>query len=371
MTKNEFAELRKEKSDACISVIVPTHRLSPERRADELILKRAVTSAKELLEEKYAGEITATLKSKLDELFSRVDFLHNKEGLGLFVSSSIQKIVKFPFAVKEKVVIKESFELRDLLFLNNCSSDYYLLEINEKSARLFKGSIDELEEIKDENFPQKHSEVFEYSKPARGSSYVGNAFVKEFEKDKSVMEEIRMQEFLRAVDKLLGKYLSPGSFLLLSGTEKNIALFKSVSKHTKSIIGIIPGNESHITTHELGSLAWLKMSDYINNQKFNLVKTYEEKAGEGLGVEGIEEVWKAAKEGRGLILLVEKDYLAPGFIRSEDNSLHLKKPKLKSTTVPDVVEDIIETIMNKDGEVMIMENNLLIKHEQIALITRY
>ncbi len=371
MTKNDFAELRKEKNDVCISIIVPTHRISPDRRADEPVLKKAVVQAKQLLKQQYSSEIIAPLENKLDELLRSIDFLHNKQGLGLFVSSSIQKVVRFPFEVKEQVVVKESFELRDLLFFNNYNSDYYLLEINEKSARLFKGRIDELEEIEDENFPQKHEELFEYSRPSRGSSYLGNAVVKDFERDKSVMEEIRMKEFLHSVDKLLAKYLNPDSFFVLSGTEKDVAIFKSTSKHLKNIIGIIPGNESYITTHELGSLAWFRIWSYINNKKFEFIKTYEEKVGEGLGVEGIAKVWEAAKAGRGLKLLVEKDYVMPAFIEDADNSLHLNKPATKNTEIPDAVENIIETVLNKDGDVLMMENDFLAGHQRIALITRY
>src|SRR5689334_12480494 len=105
MTKNDFAELRNVQNEVCISVIVPMHRLSPDRRVDEMELQRAVAKAKYLVEGKYTTEITTLLKQKLDELVSSIDFLHNKDGIGLYVCPSVTKVVKFPFAVKEKVVV--------------------------------------------------------------------------------------------------------------------------------------------------------------------------------------------------------------------------------------------------------------------------
>lgn len=371
MSNTDLSELLKIKGEPCISLIIPTHRLSPERRVDEPVLKKAIARAKELLKGSYSNEIAATLSARLDELLHSIDFMHSQEGLGLFVSHSIKEVVRFPFPVKEKIIVKESFELRELICLDNYASEYFLLELNEKSARLFKGSIEELHEIKDGNFPLKHENLYEYAKPTRGSSYVGNSFVKAFEKDKSIMEEIRMKEFLGEVDERLKKYLSQNAFLFVTGTEKNIALFKSISEHEKNIIDMISGNASYTDLHQLGMLTWLKMWAHVNNETLELIPTYEEKKGEGLGVEGIKDVWQAATAGRGLKLLVEKDFSAEGFVKEDTNSLHFEIPAPGHTVKHDVIDDIIKTVLDKGGDVAFFETGYLTRHQRIALITRY
>jgi hypothetical protein len=307
----------------------------------------------------------------LDELVKTIDYAHNKKGIGLFVSQNIKKLITFPFEVKEKVIIRHSFEIRDLLYFNHYSRNYFLLALTEKSAKLFSGTTDQISEVKDENFPRDYEELYEYAKPARGSSYVGNAYLQDFEKDKSVMEAIRMKNFFEESDECLKKYLLPNTPLLLAGTEKDVSLFRNTTAHKKNIIDTLSGNFSYVNEAELGLMAWLKVWAFIDKEKTELISLYGERKGAGLGVEGINEVWTAAKAGRGLKLLVEKDFYLTGFVTSEDNKLHIKLPKRKHSTIPDIIDDIIETVLNKNGDVIVVENEALRDHQRIALITRY
>jgi peptide subunit release factor 1 (eRF1) len=101
------------------------------------------------------------------------------------------------------------------------------------------------------------------------------------------------------------------------------------------------------------------------------VKEFIEKIGEHHAVNGIQEVWKAAKEGRGLKLLVEKDYRKPGFLNNDETHLFLTPPKTIHRIVADAVDDIIEMVWEKNGQVVFTENDLLKDYQRIALITRY
>ena len=52
-----------------------------------------------------------------------------------------------------------------MLYLENYSTPYYLVEISGKEIRLFRGIMDHLEEIKDEDFPKEITDDYEYTKP--------------------------------------------------------------------------------------------------------------------------------------------------------------------------------------------------------------
>ena len=70
---------------------------------------------------------------------------------------------------------------------------------------------------------------------------------------------------------------------------------------------------------------------------------------------GMENVWKAATEGRAFKMLVEKEYNRSAFITQE----------------VDTVNEIMSTVLEKDGRVLIVEKDTLKDFKRIALLTRY
>ena len=72
----ELLTMQKEKGKICVSIIVPTHRLSPERRVDKLEVERALDNARQFLQFKYAEPNIKPLLQALDELYQDIDFPH-------------------------------------------------------------------------------------------------------------------------------------------------------------------------------------------------------------------------------------------------------------------------------------------------------
>ena len=221
------ALMQKEKGKICVSIVVPSHKLSPERRVDRLQVENAVLKAKEELLHSYREEEIKPLRQSLDELYNQIDFNHNTAGIGLFVSPVVKQLVHFFFPVKEKVVIGSSFEIRDVLYQTNYARRYFTLMLSEKEARLFEGRLVSLLEITDHNFPKKYVDDYIYAHPARDSSSDGNAFVRVFEKDKSQLEEIRYQHFAGEVGDVLKDYLINDTPLILAGAKKDLSYFEN------------------------------------------------------------------------------------------------------------------------------------------------
>lgn len=367
----DLLTLQQEKGEICVSIIVPTHRLSPERRADKPEVKRAMEKAKQLLRYKYKPEKAELLIGKMDELFKMIDFSHNTEGLGFYFSPSVSLTVKFPFTVEEKVMADNNFELRDLLYKINFGKPYYVLLLSERGAKLFEGSWQEVSEIRDKNFPLEYQDEFIYDRPSRSSSYAGQAHVKSFERDKSVMEEKRFTDFFRYADILLKDYLRDDISLILLGPEKELAWFDKISDNSKHIIQKSPGNYNYFNLKQIADAAWPAMQQHLQQERVMLVREFEEKIGEQRGVSGIQQVWEAAKEGRAFKLLVEKDYRSPGFVTANDYRLYLRPPKETHRALADAVDELIEMVIEKKGKVYFTDNDMLKDYQRIALITRY
>ena len=348
---SEIKEMVKEKGNTCISIVIPTHRLGQDRQGDSKEIQKAILAAKESVSIQSRDSLFG-----IEDLVEQIDFNRNKDGIGVFVSPHIKKLVKFPFPVSKKIIVNKLFHLHDLLYLENYSATYYLLDISKKENRLFRGAMDQLEEIRDENFPREITEEYEYNKPSPSSSSAGYAHVKGFEKDKTEVQQIRLKSVFHDLDKSLVKYLVTKEVpLILCGPERDISLFKSVTNHLDNIAASITDNQQRSSMHDKEISAWLQIKAFIDRQKLKLIDEFKEKVGAGLAVYGIEEVWKAANEGKGLKMLVEKDYNRSEFVMQEE----------------DAVNEIMMTVLEKNGKVIIVEKDALRDYKRIALITRY
>lgn len=372
MLSNDLQTLLEERSDVCISVIMPTHRLSPGRRTDPAELANIMENVKLGLQKKYDNATIAPLLLAMDDLYEQIDFIHNTAGIGIFVSAHVKKLVPFFFPVKERVTIAQSFDVRDLLYQSYYDTPYVVLQLSQKETRLFNGRLNALTEITDSHFPKKNDAEYEYSRHSRGNSNTGHSFVKEIEKDRSAIEEIRFKNFFRETDQVLNSYLSNKVPLIVTGENKDLSYFRQVTTHEEQIACNVPGSYANYNVHELGALTWQAMKLFLDNNKDRLVRDFSEKTGEGLGITGIDNIWKAVQEGRGYKLLVEKDYSVPGYLpEHEDYDLVLHEPKQAHRNLPDAVSSLIQLVHEKNGEVIMVENDVLRDYRRMALITRY
>ena len=363
--------LRSARGNICVSIIIPTHRTSPDRRIDKPEVENAIGRAKQLLQFRHPEKDIKPLLQSLDDQLKKIDFMHNAEGLGIYVSSEIKLLLHFSFPVKEKIMVDDNFEIRDLLYKINYDQPYYVLMLTEKVAKLFEGSWNDLFEIKGDHWPLKYEDDYAYSKPARSSSFAGHSHVKIFEKDKTELEHIRLKNFFREVDKKLSDYLINNTPLIILAPERESSLFEKVSRHRKNIIQKIQGSYGHNNLKSISDIVWPAMYEHLQAERKQLINEFKEMIGEHRGVSGIQDVWEAARERKAFKLLVEKDYRCPGFVTENDYKLYLRPPKASHKTLPDAVDELVETVLQKNGKVYFTDNDWLKDYGRIALITRY
>ena len=83
------------------------------------------------------------------------------------------------------------------------------------------------------------------------------------------------------------------------------------------------------------------------------------------------EAWRKANEGRGKLLLVERDFHQPGRLDASGLLLLPADDPTAQDVIPDAVDEVIETVLNKGGEVVFVENGQLDAYQRIALVLRY
>ena len=374
ISDNEIDTLLQERADLCITVIIPMNRTAPERSKNDKKIRTALNKTKALIQKReISDKQKETLVQKLDALYLHFDSLHNEEGIGFYVSENISSMLKFPFQVIDKIKINQRFDARDLLYYQQQLIDYKVLSISKKHQRLLSGKGKELREVQNEDFPCDFNDDYEYAKPTRGTSF-GSRTLKEFEHEKSLLQEIRLIDFLRSKEALIGKYIKANMPLLISGGNKEMADYLQVTAHQKNIIAKINGNYNFNGDLQLADHSWHAIREYLSKQGETLLLELKELIGKDLVAIGLEAVWKAANEGRGLELLLEKDLETSAYLYNDGFTLKEKKPvksNLNYTTVKDAVEKTISCVRDKKGKIFFYENGTLQKFKGIALRLRY
>lgn len=360
-----------EKGNPCVSITLPTIKYTRARMQNPAVIEKAIQKAKALLSHSaWPRTQVINLLLKLDLLLDKLDYLRMQEGLAVFISPNFFKINLLPFSVKEKVMLGKNFEIRDLIYFSQFLRPFHLLTLSKKRVRLFKGSGRDLQEIINHDFPKKYTEEYEYARPSIGSP--SSPGLKAFERDKSVMEDARMKAFFRQADNTLDKYLKPDMPLFIAGVEEELVDFEHISDHLKNVAGRISGNYDVDAVHPLAETAWKMINENVIASNMELLDKLEDSIGKQLAAEGIANVWKAAKEGKGLMLLLEKDYQETAYLEPDhDRELHLMPPMGKYDIVADAADDVIEIVKEKGGDIAILENGALAKFQHIALLLRY
>lgn len=371
MNQSDIERMLNEKGNPCISIILPTARYTRARMQNPELIQKAILKAGSLLTHSaWPKDQVINLQSKLQSLLDKIDYMRLQDGLAIFISPNIFRIHLLPFSVKEKVILGRRFEIRDLLYFAQVLKPYYLLAISKKRARLFKGSGRDLQEIINSDFPKKYTEEYEYARPSIGSS--SSPGLKAFERDKSVMEDTRTKAFFRQADDTLKKYLTDEVPLFIAGVEEELVDFELLTRHAKKIAGRITGNYDIDAVHPLAETAWKRIIEHETSAHQKLLNKFEEGIGTRLAVDGIRDVWRSAKEGKGLVLLLEKDYLQRAYLKpGNDSHLFLTPPPDPYEIIPDAADDVIQIVREKGGDVAILENGALRKFQHIALLLRY
>ena len=361
MNRHDVHLLQQISGYPSLTITLPTHRTTPENKQDPIRVRNLVNEAtRRLLEEFSKREIEPVL-DQLEQLVRDINYSYTLDGLVLCVNRSFARAFFLPFSLKERIMIDETFATRDLVFAINRTPRYWTLVLSEKPTRLFDSTRDTLIEIQEGGFPMIHEG------PGGEQPLPGGAGVQ-----KSAYRDERHRQFFRQVDAALKPFLVEDPLpVAIVGVDRYLAFFNEVTSQKNAILTAVTGSHDKTSPHKLGELVWPLVKASFAEQRKMVLSELDKAIGERKVVSTISEVWRLANEGRGRILLVEEDFHFPG--RVDKTGMHLTAAD--DPTGPDVLDDavdeIIETVLSKQGQVVFIDNGKLEAHQRIALILRY
>ncbi|GAB4369790.1 MAG: hypothetical protein Kow00121_10010 [Elainellaceae cyanobacterium] len=357
ITRHDLNQLQSLTSVPALSILLPTHRTSPDNKQDPIRVKNLVGEAVERLTAEFSQRELEPLLERLELLVSEIDYPYALDGLALYVSHEFAKLYYLPFPVPARVVIDQTFATRDLVYGMHRALRYWVLLLSQASTRLLAGTAETLEEVRDQNFPMQMTGP-------------GATAPLPYLADSSYLDD-RHRRFFQQVDSAFATYAKDEELpLIVGGVERQISFFKEVSDYKSMIAGTLTGNFDRTVLHELAPQVWSIVQPVREAQRANALQELEDAISAQKFVSTIGEAWRLAQEGRGKRLLVEKNYHLPAIV-TEGGKLELVAEAGGTEVMDDAVDEVIELVLAKGGEVILVDDGALSLHQRIALILRY
>lgn len=344
-----------------VSIILPFEPKMNLKTELMYSLKMAVKRVEEELQATYPGELSAIVMAKLNTLVKNLNFNTYKKSIALFVSPVFEKVLYLDVPVEEKVIVDESFEIRDLVYSKKQMHKYLVLLLSGKESRMYLGNSGDLVRIISDR-PER-IDAFINHVPERVANF----------SDVSERRDVLMKKFLyhidHSLDIVLNAYPLP---LFVVGTERILGHFKQITRHEKAIVEIIHGNYEESSPSQLKDVLQPYINDWKKVKEKDLLNRIEEAAGKKKLAVGMQAVWQDASHKKGQLLIVEKNYMFPAQHSSSDDVIEkLEAPYNRFFYIKDAVDDVMERVLDNGGDVEFVDEGLLKAYEHIALINYY
>lgn len=319
---DELKALAEEQSDCFITMLLPTHRHSPDYKQDHIRLKNLVAKAETLVPEKLQS------KGLLDEPTKRIDddhfWQHQLDGLAVFVTPQSTRYRQLDFSVPERVFVNSHPLIRPLVPRFDRVDRATVLTITWDSAQLFTYQNARMEVDDDDSFPIRFEDIsgvrdhedqlqLHSQRQGGGPSAGGASEAAMFHGHGSGERQVDAdrQQYLSAVASAFSKavYGNSGKAVVV-GTDEVLGHFKAVAKRDDLVE--VTGSPAEYKPNELSARVTDALQHCCDGQKKQLQERVGQAIASDKGTVNLVKIHQAAKQSRidTLLLLGDQEVWA-------------------------------------------------------------
>ncbi len=357
--QEKLVELLQVKESPCISIIKQNDNPSINNEKLRIEVKNGVKAAVEELEKQdYDKRLIKKLEERMMALEESVQYNNYLRGVGLFVSANVAEVLYFPMEVKPKVIVDDSFEIRDLLLQVNRTFQYDVLVLSKKKTRFFNGFGKDLQEVLDSDIP-KGAEDFLKRENKAGT-------------DPAKTESIALEKYARELDHFLRLHAPMQMPLILMGDVKLLGYFRKYAKRPTKIIGEIEGSYDDMRVSEISEKINEQLREFSEKWEDQLLAAIQDDIDRLRYAAGIQEVWQAAAMKEARMLLTEHGYRVEGY-STKDGLFFVFDPEFApdGDFHEDAIDDLAEMVLAQGGESYFLAPGKLEKFDKVLLTTRF
>lgn len=295
-TRREIERLLNATADHCVSIYLPTHRVTLETRQDRLVLRDLTREAVEQLHAAgAASDSIADIEEHLLHLVEDDDefWVNQADSLAIFASPDRFETHRLPNHLSAMVEVSDRFHIMPLMRAVTFPHAAWILALSQGSVRLLEmGPTGAPEEVRVEGMPK---DAFESS---------GNK-----------IHKARETAYARKVDTALREVLTGSDLpLILAASQPMAALFRSVNTYPHLVAEREHGNPETTTDAELADAARAILDDFYADQLAELAVLFDERRSQGRTAVDVSDVARLATLGAVDTVLVDIDASVPGSI---------------------------------------------------------
>lgn len=144
-----------------------------------------------------------------------------------------------------------------------------------------------------------------------------------------------------------------------------------LDQHFYHVLGEVDGSIDAMIPSELTDRITPILDQYRQQQSQQALALLDQAIGNGNYTCSISDMWHFAHDGRAQTLIVEQDYSVAGLWDAEHRTFTLCNDPTAPGVTDDIVDELIEMVILKGGEVRFVEQGALKRCSHIAMIVRW
>lgn len=307
----------------CVSLFLPTHRVGKDTRENPIRLRNAVGGAKDRLTQGgYPKDRIAEMLEPANDLIASRDFwLHQSNGLAVFIAPGFFEYYRVPVKLHDDVVVADHFAVRQLIPLFTEDGRFYTLAMSQKHIRFFEATRTGIQErfvpdmLKNIEELRKYDVTEEYLQghtiaPTTGTG--GTGAILTLHSYGTIADKAQykadVQRYVHAVARKLDAFLANDTApLVLAAVEYEQAFFRQECEYPHLLETGIEGNPDGLNEDQIHHAAWGIVEPQFTRAKKESLRHYADLLNTGKTSDKIEQILPAAAHGRVRALYLRTD----------------------------------------------------------------
>ena len=367
LSLGDLDALLDERSGPCVSIFLPTSRVTRNTEADRIRLKnfRAQAFERLMAEHELRRPDAEALLEPLDELLDDGGFWpYLSDGLAVFLSPASHAVFRVRQSFEPHLALGERFVIKPLLPLLTGDGTYYVLALSANAVSIYSGSREGAAKMSVRDLPANMFEALEAL--GRDGTRHPNKLWEGDDGDK-----ILYRKYFRTVDRALRRlYGTQSAPLVLAGVEYLLPIFREVCSYRYVLSEGIHGNPEELTPEQIHGAAWPLVEPILDAPRREALEQLRALRGSTRVTADLKTILAAAYDGRVQTLLLEVDADLYGTFEPGTRELRVTGPKPGNGDV-ELCGRAARWVHQRGGEVFSATHAEIPGEEPLVAVMRY